>query len=107
MLPTPKASDGGAWNPPDKRGPSLQAALLPTPRASEWKGTGPIGSKSHSHRVSRGYLDATMQANTGTTGRLNPRFVESMMGFPIGHTECEFSASRSSRKSRRSSGELS
>lgn len=63
------------------------AALLPTPRASEWKGTGPLGSKSHLHRVSRGYLDATMQELSGTSGRLNPRFVEWVMGFPLGFTD--------------------
>ena len=103
LLPTPKASDGGAWNPPNSNGPNLAhaARLLPTPRASEYKGTGPLGSKSHTHRVSHGYLDATMQEATGKTGRLNPRFVEAMMGFPIGHTECEYSVSRLSRKLRK------
>jgi hypothetical protein len=30
----------------------------PTPRGSEHKGTGPVGSKSHQHRLDRFYLDA-------------------------------------------------
>lgn len=35
--------------------------LLGTPRASEWKGTGPVGSKSHKHRLDRNYLDAQVE----------------------------------------------
>jgi hypothetical protein len=86
--------------------------LWPTPRASEWKGTGPIGSKSHAHRLAKGYLDATVlqfatpQARdyrTGQTkrwdnpersrnlndqigGSLSADWVEALMGFPIGWT---------------------
>lgn len=84
-------------------------ALLPTPRASEWKGTGPLGSKSHLHCVSRGYLNATMQELSGTTGRLAPPFVEWMMGFPHDWTalDSEHSATPSFRKSSRSSGKRS
>lgn len=113
LLPTPVASDAygsGSRNTPTSRAhPGLSLTdwargdggggrggapkarspwgLLPTPRAAEWKGTGPIGSASHSHRLSRGYLDATMQEATGTSGRLNPRFVEWMMGFPPDWTD--------------------
>lgn len=56
--------------------------LVPTPRASEAKGTRPLGSKSHNHRVERGYLDATMQEATGTSGPLSHQFTLEMMGFP-------------------------
>lgn len=71
----------------------------PTPRASEGKGTGPEGSKSHEHRLKRGYLDATAlsfrpRPTTSTDGsdgsrpvgplRLNPNFVEALMGWPAG-----------------------
>ncbi len=35
-----------------------QVALLGTPRASEWKGSGPAGSKSHQHMLDRDYLTA-------------------------------------------------
>lgn len=66
---------------------AMSNVMWPTPRASEWKGTCPLGSKSHKHRVSRGYLDATAQEVTGQTGRLNPQFVEWMMGFPVGWTD--------------------
>lgn len=56
--------------------------LVPTPRASEAKGTGPLGSKSHNHMVERGYLNATMQEATGTSGPLSHQFTLEMMGFP-------------------------
>lgn len=81
-------------------------SLLPTPRAAEWKGTGPIGSKSHLHRVLRRYLDATMQAKTGKSGQLNPQFVEWMMGFPDGWTDigCDVWETLLSRKSLKLSG---
>lgn len=72
----------------------------PTPRGSEWKGTGPVGSKSHTHREKRFYLDAiasrfshrdrtttthgreSSQKGQTSRRRLNPRFVEWLMGLP-------------------------
>jgi hypothetical protein len=65
--------------------------LWPTIRASEYKGCGPLGSKSHQHRVNRFYLDAVAQERTGQTGRLNPSYCEWMMGVPIGWTGCGYS----------------
>jgi len=61
--------------------------VFPTPRASEWKGTGPLGSKSHEYRLDRGYLDATVQERGQTTGPLNPTWVEWLMGWPTGWTD--------------------
>lgn len=57
-----------------------------TPMASDYKGTGPVGSQSHDHDLGRKYLRA--QA-TDQGGALNPEFVESLMGFPIGWTEVD------------------
>jgi len=37
---------------------SAPLSLLGTPRASEWKGSGPVGSKSHAHMLDREYLSA-------------------------------------------------
>jgi len=70
----------------------------PTPRASEWKGTGPLGSKSHKHRLDRGYLDATVQEREKATGQLNPTWVEWLMGFPLAWTDCEGLETPSCRK---------
>lgn len=121
LLPTPTAGDckaSGSRNTAGSkahpgvsltdwaRGDGGKGRLLPTPRASEWKGTGPLGSKSHLHRLSHGYLDATMQELSGASGRLNPRFVEWMMGLPRDWTslDSEHSATPSFRKSSKSSG---
>ena len=115
LLPTPTAGDArasGSRNTPSSkahsgvsltdwaRGDAGGGRLLPTPRASEWKGVGPIGSRSHLHRLSRGYLDATVQELTGASGRLSPRFVEWMMGYPPDWTtpDCTRSATASSRR---------
>ena len=70
----------------NKSGNGLQtiARMWPTPRASEWKGTGPLGSKSHKHRLERGYLDATVQEVNQESGSLSPNWVAWMMGFPRG-----------------------
>ena len=68
---------------------SGSASLLwPTIRASEYKGCGPLGSKSHQHMNNRSYLCAVAQERTGQTGRLNPSYCEWMMGVPIGWTGC-------------------
>lgn len=67
--------------------PNLAASARPTPRATEEKGTGPLGSASHQHRLDRGYLDATVQDAVQATGALNPNFTEWLMGLPYGWTE--------------------
>jgi hypothetical protein len=64
-----------------------EGRLWPTPRESEWKGTGPLGSKSQQHRADRFYLDAIAQERCQLTGSLNPEFVTWLMGFPLGWTE--------------------
>ena len=75
--------------------------LWPTPRASEWKGVGPLGSKSHQYRLKKGYLDATVQEREQATGPLNPTWVEWLMGFPLGHTDLGHWVTPLSRKSRK------
>lgn len=70
----------------------------PTIRASEYKGCGPLGSKSHTYRVSKFYLDAVAQERTGQTGRLNPSWCEWLTGVPIGWTGCVSSETESSQQ---------
>ena len=97
LLPSPRVGSGGSAGGADLRraiaGETPRGwsapALWPTPRASEWKGTGPIGSKSHDYRVEKHYLDATVQERTGESGPLNPDWVEWLMGFPIGWTDLD------------------
>jgi hypothetical protein len=59
----------------------------PTPRASEYKGVGPLNSKSHQHMLEKRYLCAVVQDKEQKTGKLNPQWVEWLMGFPVGHTD--------------------
>lgn len=60
---------------------------LPTLRASDYKGCGPVGSASYLHMIEKGYLCATLKDETG--GELNPEWCEWFMGYPKGHTEYE------------------
>ena len=65
--------------------------LLPTPRASEWKGIGVKGSPSSLRWAKQGYLTGVVQESdsvpTGDPMHLNPCFVEEMMGYPVGWTD--------------------
>ena len=63
------------------------AGLWPTPRASEYKDCGPVGSKSHTHMDRRSYLCAKAKDSDRPTGKLSPMWTEWLMGFPIGWTE--------------------
>jgi hypothetical protein len=67
--------------------------LWPTPCASTYKGGGATGSKSHTDRFARFYLDAVVQAEEQSDTRinLNPEWVECLMGFPIGWTSIQAS----------------
>lgn len=98
LLPTPKSSDGIMGLPrtsgrPPEKSTHLATRLkyqynnfLPTPRATEFKGTGPKGSKSQKHCLDRKYLDATIEEYEGTGDQLNLAFVAEMMGFPADWT---------------------
>jgi len=61
----------------------------PTPRASEHKGVGPLGSKSHEAMLDKKYLGATVQEVGQKTGQLNPEWVEWLMGWPWGWTSSD------------------
>ena len=91
----------------------IQAVRLwPTPKASDFKGSGPAGSKSAEHDLRKDNLKgavmyATPQARDFRTGQrerfedpdrsnnlndqiggqLNPMWVEWLMGFPLGWTD--------------------
>ena len=66
---------------------AVQSKMWPTPRASEWKDVGPVGSKSHTHMDKRDYLCAKVKDPEQPTGSLNPQWVEWLMGYPIGWTD--------------------
>lgn len=56
--------------------------MWPTPRASEYKDCGPVGSKSHTHMKDRRYLCALAKGQGKVYGQLNPTWVEWLMGYP-------------------------
>jgi hypothetical protein len=74
-----------------------------TPRASDSKGSGPVGSKSHSHMLEKGYLCAQIATET-SGGQLNPMWVEWLMGWPLGWTDCAASATDKFQRWLRSHG---
>ena len=101
LLPTPTVCNDSIYydNSPNKhkrhsKGLATHVAdQLPTPRASEWKGCGQVGSKSSLDWEKKGYLSGvlneTCSPQTGEATHLNPSFVEEMMGYPIGWTDLE------------------
>jgi DNA (cytosine-5)-methyltransferase 1 len=58
-----------------------------TPRTSDYKSCGPVGSKSHHHMTEKQYLCAQVKKEDQPTGHLNPTWVEWLMGWPIGWTD--------------------
>jgi len=95
MWGTPTANDAKdskyAYSRGDKTKPVLklpgQVQMWPTPRSSEHKDCGPVGSKSHTHMLDRKYLCAATKESDRPTGKLNPQWVEWLMGYPIGWTD--------------------
>lgn len=103
--PTPRASDGTKGSgESDKRqgGPSLvtKAKCWPTPAARDWrdgrsnqhgKNARPLNEVAvMSRRGPRDQKTSKDGASTSPSGPvLNPRFVEALMGWPIGWTNCD------------------
>jgi hypothetical protein len=80
LFPTPTATPYG-----NNQG----GAAGRTPRASEYKDCGPVGSKSHTHMDKKNYLCAKTKQEDKPTGCLNPTWVEWLMGVPTGWTELD------------------
>ena len=113
MWPTPRATDGthgGRVTPRKSReGGNLIEALSartiwPTPMARDGEGRGIPSVECATRRIetrhSRTMEDAIALSDSPRTGQLNPTWVEWLMGFPLGHTACDFSAMPSSRRKR-------
>jgi hypothetical protein len=79
------ANEGGCSN-------LREAVIWPTIRSCDYKDCGPYGSKSQIHHNKKGYLDGTVKERDGDAEakkglRLNPDWVEWLMGLPIGFTD--------------------
>jgi hypothetical protein len=65
--------------------------MLPTPKASDFKGSGSKESLDKRNRGQNNDLSSWATLNTdGKNAKLNPQFVAEMMGFPNGWTEKPF-----------------
>jgi len=88
--PTPSvanASGGQTSRGGDRKGELLLSGMVrmyPTPRASEYKDCGPVGSKSQKHMDDRFYLCAAVKDPKRDDAMLNPDWVCWLMGVPIG-----------------------
>jgi len=101
MWPTPRSSDSNGPGLHGDGGMDLRTAvLLPTPNARDWKGLPGAPGRA------RGGRQSSLPVSVGS-GRLNPTWVEWLMGFPSGWTDCGRSATRSSPRSLRSSATAS
>lgn len=66
----------------------IASGLLPTPTASDNRDRGNLSSPSVQRRISIGKQLMLSQVVSDTSGALNPPWVEWLMGFPIGWTDC-------------------
>lgn len=107
MWPTPTASPAGPDLARERDGRRHQGDDLAT--AVVKFATPTADDANNVTRASGAFQSLTRQATcAGTiTGQLNPTWVEWLMGYPLGWTALEDSATPSSRKSRNGSGEKS
>ena len=67
--------------------------MWPTPKASDYKGSGPAGTKSAVHDLKKHNLKGAVMFYPNMSqengGQLNPTWVEWLMGFPIGWTDLD------------------
>lgn len=85
-----------------RAGAAQKERLWPTPHGFSKDGgrsNGPSGNE-----LGRAVNQSLAQTNSGS---LNPQWVEWLMGYPLGWTDLDRSATQSSRKSRKSSGKRS
>lgn len=87
-LPTPKEYLRGVW---DRKG----QVIYRTPIASDNRDRGNSSSLCVQKRLKKGRQITLSQSLPGT-GQLNPRFIEWLMEFPDGHTDCLSASAASS-----------
>lgn len=97
LWPTPKAEERGGYQRDrgvkGKERPTLTGAvkLWPTPTARDYRGQHRPGSEAFVNRLNhpRGVSLVEDLQREGIIGQLNPPWVEWLMGFPIGWTDCD------------------
>jgi DNA (cytosine-5)-methyltransferase 1 len=104
-VPTPTARDwkGSTITKNHPRGFNAGLAdyvkLWPTPQASDNRDRGNLSNRSIQRRALIGKQLMLSQVVSDKSGQLNPPWVEWLMGFPIGWTDCTASETQSSPKS--------
>jgi hypothetical protein len=102
--PTPHGfSQDGRSNGPsgNELGRAVNRSMVPTPKLPSGGGQMTRTTPGGGIRKLEDWVSADLGQNTGS---LNPPWVEWLMGFPLGWTDCGASATPSSRKSQKSSG---
>jgi hypothetical protein len=79
---------------------ATNSATVPTPNANDWKGSSKPGQR-------RGQLTDPDMDVIPAGGKLNPTWVEWLMGFPLGWTACAASGMPSSQRAPTSSAPAS
>lgn len=92
--PTKHLSKEGAYPAEFTRNtPKLSAqvaiSLLPTPQASDNRDRGCLKHASVARRAESGKQLMLSQVASEQSGKLNPQWVEWLMGYPINHTDLE------------------
>jgi hypothetical protein len=112
MWHTPTASDADGkprWDHRASPGyvrkipvPNLMAQVMerwPTPHAEDNRDRGNLLTPAIRRRKAKGKQLMLSMVVSEVSGALNPTWVEWLMGFPLGWTDCEHLATRSYRKS--------
>ncbi len=98
MLPTPTCNPYGSdrggrqgrvgkWRP--KLGTLIERNMWPTPQSSDCRDRGHMGTKVVQRRIANGRQVNLGMVVSNTSGKLNPDWVEWLMGWPIGWTDLE------------------
>ncbi len=87
-FPTPHSNCRTGAGKRGEGGENLQTAVknFPTPRANDYKGGLRHDTESNRKEVDF-YLPDKINKMEGTTGQLNPQFVEWLMGYPLNYTD--------------------
>ena len=100
IWPTPRAREGGAGKPGSKgslhaqekrylAGVIQEEKPFPTPQASDHRDRGNLSTPAIKRRQEKGKQLALSMSVSETSGKLNPQWVEWLMGFPPGWTDLE------------------